>query len=189
MVLRFNEDYTVVLGDDYYSNNYLTAQMELPASFSVNDYISYLLTYDVAEKEEYVEYLSCMQSPEFANIVWPEVEEEIKYDNLELLATIVMAEAGNQGEMGIRLVIDVILNRVDSERFPNTVWDVIYAPDQFTCVLDGNAASCYVRDDILALIHDEINQRTNNEVLYFRTKHFHTFGTPLFQWGDHYFSK
>lgn len=42
-----------------------------------------------------------------------EISEEIYYDSLEYLACLVEAEAGNQDELGKRLVVDVVLNRVD----------------------------------------------------------------------------
>ena len=39
----------------------------------------------------------------------------------ELLAVITMAEAEGESERGKRLVIDTVLNRVDSKKFPNTI--------------------------------------------------------------------
>lgn len=51
--------------------------------------------------------------------------KENEYDSLELLAKCVFAEAGNQGLYGQELVACVILNRVDSNNYPNTVEDVI----------------------------------------------------------------
>ena len=40
------------------------------------------------------------------------------YDSLELLACCVEAEAGDQGLVGKKYVVDVVLNRVDDEDFP-----------------------------------------------------------------------
>lgn len=54
-----------------------------------------------------------------------DLEEEEYWDSLELLALVVEAEAGNQSELGKRLVVDVVLNRVDSEEFPDTIWEVL----------------------------------------------------------------
>lgn len=54
-----------------------------------------------------------------------ELVEEAYYDSLELLAMCVEAEAGNQGLIGKRYVVDVILNRVDDEDYPDNIVDVI----------------------------------------------------------------
>lgn len=113
--------------------------------------------------------------------------ENTKAEEIKLLAKVVYLEAGNQGEMGMRLVIDCVLNRVDNPRFSNTIRGVLYEKNQFTVV---NRCSGYTaREDICQLIIEEMANRTNSEVLYFRPNHYHTFGTPLFQYGSHYFSK
>lgn len=124
-------------------------------------------------------------------IIEPEEETPEYYisdSDIDLIALIVMAEAEGESELGKRLVIDVILNRLDSPRSPNTVKEIIYQPDQWACVWNGRVDVCYVKDDIRQLVIEELENRTNYEVAFFRTKHYHTFGTPLFQEGHHYFS-
>jgi len=108
-------------------------------------------------------------------------------DEIELLARVVFGEAGNQDEMGKRLVIDCVLNRVGRRGFSNSITGVLYQPGQFTVV---NRLSRFPVDEgICNLIREEMSNRTNSEVLYFRPRHYHNFGTPLFQHGAHYFSK
>ena len=58
--------------------------------------------------------------------------EEIAEEDISLIALVTMAEAEGECEKGKRLVIDTILNRMDSEHFPDTVYDVIYQPYQFS---------------------------------------------------------
>ena len=111
------------------------------------------------------------------------------YYEIDLISIVTMAEAEGESELGQRLVIDVVLNRVDSSSFPNSVYDVIYQKNQFTSMTNGRADKCYVKDEIRALVLEEIESRTNYEVLYFRTGHYHSFGTPVLQEGHHYFSK
>lgn len=53
-------------------------------------------------------------------------EEKISKEDIELIALVTMAEAEGECEEGKRLVIDTILNRVDSDYFPDTIRDVIY---------------------------------------------------------------
>ena len=51
--------------------------------------------------------------PQIDEMTPEEIAEEEYWDSLELLAICVEAEAGNQSLEGKRLVVDVILNRVD----------------------------------------------------------------------------
>lgn len=125
-----------------------------------------------------------------------ETEEEtvempyISDEELDLLARCVMAEAGNQEELGKRLVIDVILNRVDCELFvdQNTISDVIFARGQFQVVSNGTIYKYTPTDDIYDLIREELMDRTNQDVVYFRTGKYHSVGKPYDKVGDHYFS-
>lgn len=61
-------------------------------------------------------------------------------DDLQLLACIIEAEAGNQSEEGKVAVGNVVLNRVRSSEFPNTIYGVIYQSGQFTPVDNGSMA-------------------------------------------------
>ncbi len=113
------------------------------------------------------------------------VEMQTPSSDVILLAKIMKAEAENQSDEGKQMVISTVLNRVDSDVFPDTIYDVIYDPYQYyTAAFD----SIYVTDDDITLVQNAINNRINTDVLYFRTNHYHTFGTPVCQVGDHYFS-
>ena len=135
---------------------------------------------------------------ETINIVEPIIEAEetvdepiisVSNEDIELLALVTMAEAEGESEEGKRMVIDTILNRVDSERFDNTISEVIYAPNQFTSMQNGRVNRCYVADDIYQLVIEELTNRTNYDVLYFTAYQYGAYGTPMFQIGNHYFSK
>ena len=135
---------------------------------------------------------------ETIDIVEPIIEAEetvdepiisVSNDDIELLALVTMAEAEGENEEGKRMVIDTILNRVDSEHFDNTIGEVIYAPNQFTSMRNGRVDRCYVADDIYQLVIEELTNRTNYDVLYFTAYQYGAYGTPMFQIGNHYFSK
>lgn len=117
-----------------------------------------------------------------------ETEQDF-YDNLELLAYCVMAEAGNQPEEGKRLVIDVILNRVNSNLFPDTIEDVIFQKDpvQFAVTVNGALYKNEPTPDIMQLIHEEIANPMNTEILYFSAGS-NANGKLWKKVGDHYFS-
>lgn len=127
-------------------------------------------------------------------IIEPEpVEEVIDYgmsqEDIELIALVTMGEAEGEPELGQRLVIDTILNRIDSERFKGkNAHDVIYAKNQFSCMWDGRIERCYVMPELVELVKEELLNRTNSEVLYFRADYYHSFGTPVISVGNSYFS-
>lgn len=118
-----------------------------------------------------------------------EAEETPAYDDeVELLALVTIAEAEGESEYGKRLVIDTVLNRVDSEHYPDTIYGVIYQPHQFTSMTNGRVDRCVVTDEVRQLVREEMASRTNYDVIFFRTDHYSQYGTPLFQVGCHYFS-
>lgn len=117
-----------------------------------------------------------------------EEEPLMSKEDIELISLVTMAEAEGECESGQRLVIDTILNRVDSSEFPNTVYEVVYQPDQFTSVWNGRIDNCKMVDDICNLVFEELENRTNHDVCFFRTDHYSEYGFPLFQVGNHYFS-
>ena len=61
----------------------------------------------------------------------------VSNSDLNLLAKCVYAEARGESYVGQVAVAAVILNRVKSSKFPNTISGVIYQPYAFTCVNDG----------------------------------------------------
>jgi N-acetylmuramoyl-L-alanine amidase len=63
-------------------------------------------------------------------------EKDVK--KIRLLEKIVTAEAKGESLQGKVAVAEVILNRVESEKFPNTVQGVVYQKNQFSPVMDGS---------------------------------------------------
>ena len=121
---------------------------------------------------------------------WQSHQEELYLDSLELLALMVEAEAGDQPIEGKKLVVDVVLNRIDSPDFPNSIEEVITQKYAFTSYWDGSidrvwepAATTY------QAIEEELENRTNYEVLYFTAEEYGKYGTHWGKVGDHYFSK
>ena len=103
-------------------------------------------------------------------------------------AKLVWAEAGHQSELGKRLVIDVILNRVEANGFGSSIDAVIFAPGQFSPVSSGSFYKSPVDPEIVKLIYEELEARTDYNVIFFRTKHYHCCGHPYMIEGAHYFS-
>ena len=118
-----------------------------------------------------------------------ELQAELYFDSLELLAVCVMAEAGNQGLDGMRMVCDVILNRVDDSDFPNTIEGVITQRNQFSSYSDGRMQRWNVpSEECYQACQMELEKRSWPGLLYFRTGGYSQYGTPAFKYGNHYFS-
>ena len=133
--------------------------------------------------------------PELKAMVIEKKEEEVQSysltdEEIDLIALVTMAEAEGECEEGQRLVIDTILNRVDSELryFPDTVYDVVYQKNAFSSMHNGRVKRCYVKEEIRQLVIEELQERTNYEVMYFHAKKYGKYGTPMFAVGNHYFS-
>lgn len=77
-----------------------------------------------------------------AQAVFPRTHDilinEFALEDAQLLMEVAQAEAGNQGEDGMWLVMSVICNRKDKEEFPNTIHDVVYQKSQFSTVSNGS---------------------------------------------------
>jgi spore germination cell wall hydrolase CwlJ-like protein len=142
-----------------------------------------------AEENPVNERLSLdLQSFEAYEMTDEELAEEMYYDSLELLALCVEAEAGNQGLIGKKYVVDVVLNRVDDEDYPDNITDVILQQNQFSVVLDGRIWQVEPTEETFQAVREELESRTNYEVLFFTSEGYIEYGTDWKQIGDHYFS-
>ena len=64
-------------------------------------------------------------------------------DEIDLLARVINAEARGEPYLGQVAVGAVIMNRVKSAEFPNTIAGVIYQKGQFSSVTDGQINKAY----------------------------------------------
>lgn len=112
----------------------------------------------------------------------------ISQEEIELIALVTMAEAEGETELGQRLVIDTILNRVDDSHFPDNITSVIFQPNQFTSMWNGRVDRCYVKEELVELVKEELLERTNYECVFFTAGGYSDYGVPMFQECCHYFS-
>lgn len=85
-------------------------------------------------------------------------------DDTRLLGALIYCEAGNQTYEGKLAVGAVVMNRVRSGAYPNTITGVIYASGQFTPALNGKVAKVYagnVPDSCIQAAQEAINGATN----------------------------
>lgn len=114
-------------------------------------------------------------------------------DESEMLARIAMAEAEDQGVKGMALVVCVVLNRVWSDDFPDSIEDVIKEPGQFTAYENGRYDSVSPSSDAYSAVEKVMLGWDESEgALYFEstsnTSTWHKDNlTQLFKYKDHIF--
>lgn len=93
-------------------------------------------------------------------------------DELRLLGALIYCEAGNQSYEGMVGVGAVVMNRVKSGAYPNTIHSVIYASGQFTPAMTGKVARVYegnVPDACMQAAQAAINGETTvGDATHFR---------------------
>lgn len=85
----------------------------------------------------------------------------------ELLGRLVQAEAGDEPYSGKVAVAEVVLNRVNSGQFPNTIQGVIYQSGQFSPVSDGTINNSATHESKEAVAEALKGTNYTNGALYF----------------------
>lgn len=87
------------------------------------------------------EYITTEEPEQLADSIEQQLEDsKISASDLRYISAIIWAEAGNQCEAGQQAVGIVVMNRVASETYKDTVYDVINEPYQFSPVKNGSFA-------------------------------------------------
>lgn len=119
----------------------------------------------------------------------------------EILLKIVQAEAGNEDEKGKMLVAGVVMNRVKSSRFPDTVEEVVFQNEngvyQFSPIANGSYYSVKVSEETKEAVARVLAGEDMTEgALYFAARKYADEGnmkwfdcslTRLFEYGGHEF--
>lgn len=139
------------------------------------------LSEQIAAQEQNISALQKQLEEEIAksrlakNSKWRNISEvTFTEEDRYLLANLIYCEAGNQPYEGQVAVGAVVINRVLSSVYPNTVSGVIYQYKQFAPVLDGHLALALAEDRATAACYkaaDEAMSGYTNvgQCVYFRT--------------------
>lgn len=100
---------------------------------------------------------------------------EATQEEIDLLAALVQKEAVGESFEGKVAVVNVVLNRVRSTKFPNTIYEVVYAPNQFTPATNGAVdkllANGGANEACYEAVYAALGGRcTVGDYLYFRRK-------------------
>lgn len=160
-------------------------------------YISVQRPIDVAYRYEYCiiqtqTELEEMESMNLNSVLTPTGDRAYltNYD-IQLLEHCVMSEAGGESLQCQEAVACVILNRwLNPEKYGDTIYDVIYAPGQFSCSM-SNQPTVSVR----LAVHDALLDLNTYlapvpyNCYYFRANHYHeNLGIPYCNYDNTYFS-
>lgn len=108
-------------------------------------------------------------------------------DELRLLGALIYCEAGNQPYEGMVAVGAVVMNRVKSGAYPNTIHSVIYASGQFTPAMTGKVAKAY-EGNVPDLCLQAAQAAINGETTVGDATHFRRAGKREgYVLGDHVF--
>ena len=145
---------------------------------------------EVAAERERWEQMEQAESIPVTDLTEEDIKEMDYWGELELLAAVVEAEAGNQDMIGKRLVVDVVLNRVDSPLFPDTITEVLEQPGQFTTMWNGaveDAGYHMQQDDYDAVMMEVTGKRLDYDIYFFTAGEYNASCKPAYIHGDHYF--
>ena len=155
----------------------------------------------IRESEEQ-ERMSGTQEDEMAR---REVKTIIRYripinkSSRRILERIVEAEAGDQNVKGRQMVANVIINRIKSKHFPDTVKGVVFAHRQFSPISNGSYYRVSVSSLTKKAVEKALKEKDNTKgALYFMYRAVSVAGnlrwfdrdlTRLYEYGCHEFFK
>lgn len=100
-----------------------------------------------------------------------------------LLARVIMSEGSILPYHGKLAIMATIMNRVRSDKFPDTIEEVIYQENQFSISDNGDPTQeCY------NAIYDYVETGWPNDMYYFSSGSPHSFGYEYLHIGNTYFN-
>lgn len=156
------------------------------------------------EKKSFLEVVACVSSGQRV-VDYEVLEQTMQYQlsnqDYNTLLRIVEAEAGGEDEDGKLLVANVVLNRVNSETFPDTVTAVVMQKEQgiaqFSPTVDGRFQNVRISKETYAAVERALyGEDISQGALYFcarqkadseKMQWFDRKLTRLFSYGNHEF--
>lgn len=156
------------------------------------------------EKKSFLEVVACVSSGQRV-VDYEILEKDMQYNlsdtDYDSLLRIVEAEAGGEDMDGKLLVANVVLNRVNNEKFPDTVTEVIMQKGQgvaqFSPTVDGRFQNVTISEETYEAVERALyGEDISKGALYFcarenadsgKLKWFDQNLTKLFSYGNHEF--
>jgi len=138
-VLYNNEKYSIIdTVDDWYK---VEVDDENIKGYVKAEYVDLIVTFkEAVSKAEEAKMLELKAEERAKKETAIKYRDDFNYtaEDLKLLACLIHAEAGTQSYEGKLAVANVVLNRVKSSKYPNTIKGVIYQPGQFSVARSGS---------------------------------------------------
>ena len=114
-----------------------------------------------------------------------EWEIDVTLEELELMSRVVMSEASTEPYISKVSVAKVMINRVKDGRWGNSMYEVINYPNAFSTADNGD-----ITDECRAAVIQALEGAAAfpEDMLYFRSGHYHDFGFPYMNIGNLYFT-
>ncbi|MDK2820334.1 MAG: N-acetylmuramoyl-L-alanine amidase [Clostridia bacterium] len=97
-----------------------------------------------------------------------EMQVPLKQEEKNLLARLVAAEAQNEPYVGQVAVVAVVLNRLESPAFPNTIPEIVFEPWAFESVANGFIWQVPIKSSYYTAVQDALSGwDPSNGALYF----------------------
>lgn len=128
-------------------------------------------TYEILPKEEVetssIRIVSAIDEIEI--IPMPVVPEESKYSEIDIamIEAVVMHEVGYCSEESKIAVTHLILNRVESELFPDTVYEVLHQKGQFGAIHNYYDNELPVDEDTSKAVRQAIETGSTHEAVFY----------------------
>ena len=144
-------------------------------------YISLKLPEDVEPKEYYGKYEMIVTGGEYFCMM--------DQEDVDLLARVVMSEAGGESMECKEAVATVVLNRLASPDYPMTIHDVVYQKNAFSTHNNGAPTQdCYTAVFSALVWFGSDNEILPRSIYYFRAGHYHKWALDYKKIGALYFS-
>lgn len=135
-------------------------------------YVEVELLIDEGETNEEIEEREAAEAAEKAKLTYNAGAFAATADETRLLAALIHCEAGGEAYEGQLAVGAVVMNRVRSGAFPNSISEVIFASGQFTPALNGRLEEVYngnICDSCFKAAEEALAGNTNvGDAKYFR---------------------
>lgn len=126
---------------DHSDEDWIAIEFEGEEGFLSSEYLDITFSVDAGETYEEIKERERREKEEKAKLIANLGPVAVGATDETLLGALVYCEAGNQPYEGQLAVASVVMNRVRSAAYPNTVSGVIYASGQFTPAMNGKVAA------------------------------------------------
>jgi uncharacterized protein YgiM (DUF1202 family) len=155
-------------------NGWISVEFNDEVGYVSADYVS--LDFHIDEGETLIAIKKREEAERQAKLTANQGAVVVGGDDTRLLAALIYCEAGTETYNGQLAVGAVVMNRVRSGAYPNTVSGVIFASGQFTPALNGKVARVYTNNSIPDSCYQAAKAAINGETNVGSATHFRRAG-------------